>query len=57
MPRRNRVDPWGDLHPVASRGLLTGNRGRVVDDQEREVGPYDVAEWTEPGGLRRQCKM
>ena len=24
MPRRNRVDPWGDLHAVAPRGLFTG---------------------------------
>jgi hypothetical protein len=23
VPRRNRVDPWGDLHAIASRGLLT----------------------------------
>jgi hypothetical protein len=27
MPRRNRVDPWGDLHAVSARGLFTGNRG------------------------------
>ena len=31
MPRRNRIDPWGDLHPVSSRGLLTGNRGCLVN--------------------------
>ena len=30
-PRRNRVDPWGDLHAVSGRGLLTGNRGCLVD--------------------------
>ncbi|MEO5901657.1 MAG: hypothetical protein ABIR68_16235, partial [Ilumatobacteraceae bacterium] len=30
-PRRNRVDPWGDLHAVAERGLFTGNRGPLVD--------------------------
>jgi len=30
-PRRNRVDPWGDLHAVAARGLFTGNRGCLVD--------------------------
>ena len=27
MPRRNRVDPRGDLHAVSARGLFTGNRG------------------------------
>lgn len=32
MPRRNRVDPWGDLHAVAGRGLFTGNRGCLVDE-------------------------
>ncbi len=33
MPRRNRVDPLGDLHAVAHRGLFTGNRGCLVDDR------------------------
>ncbi|MDQ2844763.1 MAG: hypothetical protein M3Y77_00050 [Actinomycetota bacterium] len=37
MPRRNRVDPWGDLHATAERGLFTGNRGCVVDDAENVV--------------------
>lgn len=32
MPRRNRVDPWGDIHAVHQRGLFTGNRGCLVDD-------------------------
>lgn len=36
-PRRNRVDPWGDLHAVAARGMFTGNRGCVVDDHEHVV--------------------
>jgi hypothetical protein len=31
-PRRNRVDPFGDLHAVRERGLLTGNRGCLVDE-------------------------
>jgi hypothetical protein len=35
MPRRNRVDPWGDLHAVPERGLFTGNRGCLVDDDGR----------------------
>lgn len=33
MSRRNRVDPWGDLHAVSSRGLFTGNRGCLVNDE------------------------
>jgi hypothetical protein len=45
MPRRNRVDPWGDLHAVAPRGLLTGNRGCVVDDQEQVVRHHGSSLW------------
>jgi hypothetical protein len=34
-PRLNRVDPWGDLHATPERGLLTGNRGCLVDEDRR----------------------
>ena len=37
MTRRNRVDPWGDLHAVSARGTFTGNRGCLVDDERRLV--------------------
>ena len=37
MPRRNRVDPIGDLVAHPARGLFTGNRGCVVDDHEHVV--------------------
>jgi hypothetical protein len=37
VPRRNRVDPWGDLHAVTARGMFTGNRGCLVDDAEHVV--------------------
>lgn len=45
MPRRNRVDPWGDLHAVADRGGFTGNRGCVVDDAERVVRHHTSRAW------------
>jgi hypothetical protein len=45
VPRRNRVDPWGDLHAVAPRGLFTGNRGCVVDDHERVVRHHGSSLW------------
>ena len=45
MPRRNRVDPWGDLHAVADRGHFTGNRGCVVDDVERVVRHHAGTLW------------
>lgn len=35
VPRRNRVDPFGDLHAVSSRGMFTGNRGCLVDEEGR----------------------
>jgi hypothetical protein len=37
VTRRNRVDPWGDLHADPARGLFTGNRGCLVDDARRIV--------------------
>jgi hypothetical protein len=45
VPRRNRVDPWGDLHAVQPRGLFTGNRGCVVDDHEHVVRHHSSLLW------------
>ena len=45
MPRRNRVDPWGDLHAVDDRGHFTGNRGCVVDDVEQVVRHHAGTLW------------
>ncbi len=45
MPRRNRVDPWGDLHAVPSRGLFTGNRGCLVDDAGGLVRHHNGSLW------------
>jgi hypothetical protein len=45
MPRRNRVDPWGDLHAVSSRGLFTGNRGCLVDDKGKLVRHHNGTLW------------
>ena len=45
MPRRNRVDPWGDLHAVAARGLFTGNRGCVVNASEEVVRHHGSTLW------------
>lgn len=36
MTRRNRVDPFGDLHSVNARGMFTGNRGCLVNEA-REI--------------------
>jgi hypothetical protein len=45
VPRLNRVDPFGDLHAVASRGMFTGNRGCLVDDAERVVRHHRGSLW------------
>jgi hypothetical protein len=45
VSRRNRVDPWGDLHAVAERGMFTGNRGCVVDDAENVVRHHGSSLW------------
>jgi hypothetical protein len=45
MARRNRVDPWGDLHAVPERGLLTGNRGCLVDDRGEVVRHHRGRLW------------
>ncbi len=44
-PRRNRVDPWGDLHSETGRGLFTGNRGCVVDGNENVVRHHGSQLW------------
>jgi len=44
-PRRNRVDPWGDLIATSERGLFTGNRGCLVDGHERVVRHHRTSAW------------
>jgi hypothetical protein len=45
MPRRNRVDPWGDLHAAPARGLFTGNRGCLVDETGSVVRHHHGSLW------------
>ena len=37
VPLQNRVDPWGDIHAVAARGLFTGNRGVIHDPANKTL--------------------
>jgi hypothetical protein len=37
LPLQNRVDPFGDIHAVAARGLFTGNRGIIHDPDTRTL--------------------
>ncbi len=43
--RRNRIDPWGDLHAVPARGLFTGNRGCLLDDDRRLIRHHNGSLW------------
>ena len=37
MPLQNRVDPFGQIHAVAERGMFTGNRGIIHDPETRTL--------------------
>ena len=37
MPLQNRVDPFGEIHAVSTRGLFTGNRGAIHDPATRTL--------------------
>ncbi len=37
MPLQNRVDPFGQIHAVAERGMFTGNRGVIHDPAARTL--------------------
>ena len=37
MPLQNRVDPFGNIHAAAARGLFTGNRGVIHDPATRTL--------------------
>ena len=46
MPKQNRVTPFGDIIARPERGLLTGNRGGVLHDQDGNiVTPYASKSW------------
>ena len=38
MPLQNRVDPFGELFADPARGLLMGNRGGRLHDDDRKLG-------------------
>ncbi len=45
VPRRNRVDPFGDLHAVPQRMSFTGNRGCLVDDSRALTRHHNGSLW------------
>lgn len=45
MPLQNRVDPWGQLQAVNSRGALLGNRGIIHNDKKQIVAQWRSKAW------------
>jgi hypothetical protein len=43
MPLQNRVDPFGGLFAASAHGLLMGNRGGRLHDEQRKLG---ARRWT-----------
>jgi len=58
MPKRNRVNPLGQILAIPERGQLMGNRGCLHDDQGRIVRPWLLKAWivclTEFKGRQRE---
>lgn len=61
MTLQNRVDPFGQIHAVASRGLFTGNRGVIHDPATKTLRKrrWSTRAWIvcaleHPNGRRRQ---
>jgi len=45
MPLQNRVDPWGQLQAVNSRGVFLGNRGIIHNDKQQIVVQWRSKAW------------
>ena len=45
MTFQNRIDPWGCLHAVSTRGSLLGNRGKLHNDDLKIVRQSDRKAW------------
>ena len=54
MPLQNRVDPFGEIHAVAARGLFTGNRGVIHDPATKTLLRR---RWTTKAWLICECEF
>jgi hypothetical protein len=45
VPLQNRVDPFGNLTTVSSRGEFLGNRGILHDESRKIVKPWAHKNW------------
>jgi hypothetical protein len=54
MPLQNRVDPFGDIHAAAARGLFTGNRGVIHDPATKTLLSR---RWTTKAWIICECEF
>jgi hypothetical protein len=45
MPRKNRVNSWGEIVAVPERGTMMGNRGILHDAEGRILRPWRLKQW------------
>jgi hypothetical protein len=45
MPLQNRVNPWGQLCAISSRGTRLRNRGILHDENKNIVKPWGYKAW------------
>ncbi len=53
-PLQNRVDPFGELHAVAARGAMMGNRGGRIHRDDRTLPPR---RWTSKRWIVCVCEF
>lgn len=61
MPLQNRIDPFGEIHAVAARGMFTGNRGVIHDPQTKKLlgrrwttKTWIICDLVHPKGVHRE---
>ena len=45
MPYQNKVDPWGNINAVKSRGMFLGNRGVLHNEKQQIVASHRIKGW------------
>jgi hypothetical protein len=54
VPLQNRVDPFGEVHAVPSRGMFTGNRGVIHNPETKTL---TARRWTTKAWLICECEF
>jgi len=45
MPYQNKVDPWGNINAVKSRGMFLGNRGVLHNEHQEIIASHRIKGW------------